>query len=88
MALVAGTTGPMRYVVASRSVYVYSSQATFCVAFVDGSNVMRDCYKPCYGTTTYGYTNSGISGVGVRPIIVLPSDIQVKEVSAGVFDIK
>ena len=35
-----------------------------------------------------GGSGGGPSGWGLRPIVELPSDIEVKEISPGVYDIK
>ncbi len=73
------------YYVASRAVDVNSDGAHFGIAEV-GSRVVRAGYALCNSSSDYtggaGFSNS----FGVRPIVVLPSDIQVIEAN-GIYDI-
>ena len=89
MKFVVGTSDSfMQYFVASRSVYVQSTCAYFAIDFVMGGGVNRNnCYM-CYGISLNGNSSNGPSGWGLRPIVELPSDIQIKEVTAGIYDIK
>ena len=70
------------YVVASCSVDVYSSYANFYVSAVYEGGVNSNgeglCYSDSVGFRAYGKSGS----VPVRPVVSLPSDIQVEEDSA------
>ena len=70
------------YVVASRLVSVYSGGADFSVTVVDeggvGSGGGRLCCSDSDDFDDFGYSKS----VPVRPVVSLPSDIQVEEDSA------
>lgn len=69
------------YLLASRSVNVSSGGADFDVANVYGGRVTCDTNYLCYSYSGsfYDYGDSGAAPV--RPIINLPSNIQVEEVS-------
>lgn len=88
--LVTGETGSRMnpYFVASRSVYVHSSDACFNIAAVNGGCVFRNLSGMCGSNSSGGGSGGGPSGWGLRPIVILPSDIQVEEVTTGEFDIK
>ena len=79
----------MQYLVASRSVLVGSGSANFigaCVRYA-GVTTCTNCGSFC-GTDSAGVNDAGGSPAwGVRPIAVLPSDIQVK-VTDGTYDIR
>ena len=90
MKYVIGESGSyMQYFVASRSVDVYSSDAYFCGANVYGGSVGVRGGSFCYANS------AGVGGAGgppalawgVRPIVILPSDIQVKA-TGGTYDIR
>ncbi len=73
------------YWVASRAVIVYSYGASFYVAevygrHVDTKRILCDSYDNCAEGTLGSYS------FGVRPIVVLPSDIQVSQAN-GLYDI-
>ena len=69
------------YVVASRSVDVYSGGAGFCVAAVSEGCVSS--YGRLCNSNSDGFNDGGKSeSVPVRPVVSLPSDIQVEEDSA------
>ena len=83
-----GEDGSYEYLVASHSVDVYSGSANFYVAFVGNSGVSTRGYSLCYSDFghegfDYGYNGS----LGIRPIVVLPSDIEVEKNESGQWDI-
>lgn len=90
MKIVTGETGSWmnQYFVASRSVIVQAGRAYFYNAHVGGGYVCRYCSMMCGVDSSVGYSGGGPSGWGLRPIVILPTDIEVKEVSSGVYDIK
>ena len=69
------------YLLASRSVGIDSPRAYFLVALVYGGFVRSDDGGLCYSNSV-SFGDNGISGAfPVRPIINLPSNIKVKEIS-------
>ncbi len=83
-----GEDGSYEYLVASRSVGVYSGNAYFCVARVGISGVNARGYGLCYSDSGEGGDDEGDYGLlGIRPIVVLPSDIEVEENESGQWDI-
>ena len=82
-----GEDGSYEYLVASRSVYVNSDRANFNVARVGGSGVLAISYSLCNSNSGEGYDNGGNGSLGLRPIVVLPSDIEVEKNEGGQWDI-
>ncbi len=83
-----GEDGNYRYLVASRSVNVGSSIAKFHVATVEGGLVGAYTYFLCNSNSSKGndfYEELGSNGI--RPIVVLPSDIEVEKNESGQWDI-
>ena len=75
------------YVVASRSVDVDSGNAAFNIATVN-EGIVNSSYNYLCSSGAEGGNDSDISGpVPVRPIVVLPSILQVEETSSGVYDL-
>ena len=82
-----GEDGSYEYLVASRSVRVNSGSASFRVAGVGDSGVLTDgCYL-CYSESGGGYDFEDYGSLGIRPIVVLPSDIEVEKNEGGQWDI-
>ena len=75
------------YVVASRSVDVGSGDANFFIASVRGGSVLSDYTNLCASDAEGGYGFAYSETVAVRPIVILPSDLQVEETSSGVYDL-
>ena len=75
------------YVVASRSVNVSSGNASFYIAAVRGGLVRSIDYSLCNSDAEGGYDDDFSGTVPVRPIVILPSDLQVEETSSGVYDL-
>ena len=75
------------YVVASRSVDVDSGDANFYVAAVRGGLVRSIDYSLCNSDAEGGNDRDHSEAVPVRPIVILPSDLQVEETSSGVYDL-
>ena len=87
MKYVIGEGGSNVYVVASRSVYVGSSLAYFGVAGVGDGNVGSGGDFLC-GSGSSSAADRGLSvSVPVRPVVVLPSSIQVEENASGLYDL-
>ena len=82
-----GEDGSYEYVVASRSVFVNSGGATFCVALVGNSGVNANYYTLCNAYSDEGADNGAYGSQGIRPIVILPSDIEVEENASGQWDI-
>ncbi len=84
-----GEDGSYEYVVASRSVRVYSGNAGFSVASVGYGVVNTDDYffRLCNSDSDGGIDNVDRGSQGIRPIVVLPSDIEVEENASGQWDI-
>ena len=82
-----GEDGSYNYLVASRSVYVDSSNVNFNVGYVGYSSVGTSEYALCNSDSDRGYDNIGRGSQGIRPIVVLPSDIEVEENASGQWDI-
>ena len=83
-----GEDGSYEYLVASRSVRVDSSGAVFHVANVGDSGVFAGNYALCDSYCDEGnddYEDYG--SLGIRPIVVLPSDIEVEKNEGGQWDI-
>ena len=75
------------YLVASRSVDVYSGDARFFVARVGYSGVYAYYYGLCDSGAGGGSDRGEIGSFGVRPIVVLPSKLLVEEQSDGTYDL-
>ena len=75
------------YVVASRSVAVVSDYADFSIATVGEGRVYSYGSNLCNSDAEGGYVVDGSGAVPVRPIVILPSDLQVEETSSGVYDL-
>ena len=86
MKYVIGEDGTNAYVVASRSVGVLSSNAFFSVAFVENGIVFYDYYL-CKSYSSSALDNGNSVSVPVRPVVVLPSSIQVEEDASGLYDL-
>ena len=86
MKYVIGEDGTNAYVVASRSVGVLSSNAFFSVAFVENGIVFYDYYL-CNSYSSSALDNGNSVSVPVRPVVVLPSSIQVEEDASGLYDL-
>ena len=80
------------YVVASRSVDVDSGSAGFYYAFVGDGTVRAGSadYFLCssYAGRIYDRDYSGVAPLAVRPVVVLPSGLEVKEQSDGTYRLK
>ena len=84
---IVGEDGSYEYLVASHSVNVDSYYASFDVAGVGDSGVGTYNYSLCSSNSDEG-TDYGDSGsLGIRPIVVLPSDIEVEKNESGQWDI-
>ena len=76
------------YVVASRSVGVYSDGASFYYAAVKEGDVNAGNYLLCFSDAE-GIYDIDISRVApVRPVVVLPSGLEVEEQSDGTYRLK
>ena len=75
------------YVVGSRSVVVDSGNAYFGIATVNEGRVSSRNYYLCYSDAEGGNDRDFSDAVPVRPIVILPSDLQVEETSSGVYDL-
>ena len=84
---IVGEDGSYEYLVASRSVNVASSDAYFGVACVGGSGVSTGDYNLCNSNSGGGYDREENGSLGIRPIVVLPSDIEVEKNEGGQWDI-
>ena len=82
-----GEDGSYEYLVASRSVYVDSSYADFGVASVGYSAVSAGRYGLCNSNSDVRNDNGDYGSFGIRPIVVLPSDIEVEKNESGQWDI-
>ena len=82
-----GEDGSYEYLVASRSVYVGSSNASFFVADVGDSEVHTDRCGLCRSGYGGGYDLEDDGSLGIRPIVVLPSDIEVEKNESNQWDI-
>lgn len=81
-----GTENELSYVVASRSVYVRSSDANFLVARVLGGGAYASGYGLCASGADGGHEFGSVGIVPVRPVVSLPSSIQVTVVN-GEYDL-
>ena len=81
-----GTENELSYVVASRSVGVNPSLAEFIVACVDGGDAGADVYALCISFADDCYEYGSVGLVPVRPVVSLPSSIQVTVVN-GEYDL-
>lgn len=75
------------YVVASRCVDVDSVNADFRIAAVGEGYVRSNSDSLCNSDAEGGDDNDFSVAVPVRPIVVLPSGLQVEETSSGVYDL-
>ena len=82
-----GEDGSYEYLVASHSTKVFSGGAYFEVTCVGDSEVNVDYNPLCGGFDDRGLTMPGGGLHGIRPIVVLPSDIEVEENESGQWDI-
>ena len=78
----------MVYFINSRIIKVGPNAVTFSAGLVAGGTVNSDGGTICVAHENGVVDGSGASGLGIRPIIELPSDIEVQEISTGVYDIK
>ena len=86
MKYVIGEDGTNAYVVASRSVIVSSSSA-FLVAFVGDGYVYSYRDFLCSSDSSSAHGDGDSVSVPVRPIVVLPSSIQVEKNASGLYDL-
>ena len=82
-----GEDGSYEYLVASRSVGVNSYGAFFYVASVGDSVLYANYYSLCFSNSDEGDDNGDSGSLGIRPIVVLPSDIEVEKNESGQWDI-
>ena len=82
-----GEDGSYEYLVASRSVGVLSSSARFSVALVGDSVVDANRCNLCISGSDGGDDTGDGGSLGIRPIVVLPSDIEVEKKESGQWDI-
>ena len=82
-----GEDGSYEYLVASPSVRVDSNNAYFIVADVGDGGVGAGSYRLCYSDSDEGYGYGDRGSLGIRPIVVLPSDIEVEKNESGQWDI-
>ena len=82
-----GENGSYEYLVASRSVLINSGSANFYVAGVNNSSVNANYYNLCNSYSDGGSSYEDDQLLGIRPIVVLPSDIEVEENESGQWDI-
>ena len=75
------------YVVASRSVDINSGSAYYYVAHVGGSGVSSRSNGLCGSGSSWGGDNDDIGSIGIRPVVVLPSTLKVKEQEGGTYDL-
>lgn len=75
------------YVVASRSVGVYSGNAHFYVAYVGISAVSTNYYYLCYSYSSNAYDDDDIGSYGVRPVVALPSSLLVEDQGNETYDL-
>ena len=66
---------------------VNSDNANFNIANVNEGNVNSNNNNLCNSDAEGGYANDISVTVPVRPIVVLPSGLQVEETSSGVYDL-
>lgn len=74
------------YLVASRSVGVTPDKAGFCIGFVSQGVSISGGYTLCFSFPSGGvdYSDGGVAPV--RPVVILPSSIQVEEKENGSYD--
>ena len=84
---IVGEDGSYEYLVASRSVDVSSGNADFRVAVVGHSVVYTNGYRLCYSISGSHNDHGAYGTFGIRPIVVLPSDIEVEKNEGGQWDI-
>ena len=82
-----GEDGSYEYVVASRSVNVGSSNANFFVAGVVHSEVGTNGFYLCFSNSAGGDGDENRGLFSIRPIVILPSNIQVEQNESGQWDI-
>ena len=82
-----GEDGSYEYIVASRSIYIYSDCADFYVAKVYDGTVDAGDELLCKAYPDEGHDVGNCGSQGIRPIVVLPSDIEVEENASGQWDI-
>ena len=82
-----GEDGSYEYLVASCSVRMDSYYASFYGANVGSSKVNGDGYTLCDSSADDNYDYNSYWPMGIRPIVVLPSDIEVEENESGQWDI-
>ena len=89
MKYVIGSSGSyMNYYVASQTIKVESEIANFYGAYVGwGTVCANDSYTFAKSRSNGANNGSGTSGLGLRPIVILPYQLEVEEIS-GVYDIK
>ena len=82
-----GEDGSYEYLVASRSVYVSSDYALFGVAGVGAGEVNLNDRILCDSYSDVGNDYGDYGSLGIRPIVVLPSDIEVEKKGSNQWDI-
>lgn len=89
MKYVCGEDFNFNYYVADYSAIIPSNDfAQFFGACVMGSSVSSNSGAFCSTNSSGGNSGGGPQGFALRPIVILPSSIEVKELSSGVYDIK
>ena len=75
------------YLVASRSVEVTNMIVKYCANCVKDSGVYANGQYVCGASRTGSYSSFGAQLCGIRPVVVLPPTLQVKEVETGRYDL-
>lgn len=89
MKYVCGEDFNFNYYVADYSANIPSNDfAQFFGACVMGNSVSSNSGAFCSTNSDGGNSGGGPQGFALRPIVILPSSIEVKEISSGVYDIK
>ena len=83
--VIGDTNSYMSYYIASKSML---NSNFFCGGVYRGWVTNRGFCMCATGSDFANNVGGGPSGWGVRPIVIIPSDIEVQEVSSGVYGIK
>ena len=87
MKFVVGENFDWRYFIASKSVEINSNYAMFYVAAVSNGKISQNGGAAMCGCfANFAHPASG-AAAGVRPIVEIPYNIEVQELSSGVYDI-
>ena len=78
------------YLIASKSVHVSPQEdlAYFMIFLVKDGYVYGSAMNLCASDSSTGYDVKELGSFGIRPIVVLPSDIEVKKNESGLWDIE